>query len=99
MHRPGGHQMVVVENLHESLHLGPLGNLLLAHLRGHFAGITINARHQGMAVQAVRGAVIDILPETARAMRATRVIPDKITQDRPSVEDGVGRYFLYLPSR
>lgn len=60
-HSPGRHQVVVIVNFHKGLYLGPLGNLLLAHAGSDFAWVTINASHQGMAIRAIRGAIINIL--------------------------------------
>lgn len=53
--------MVVVEHLDESLDLGPLGDLLLAHGGGHLAGVAVDACDQSMAVGTVRRAIIDVL--------------------------------------
>lgn len=61
LHSPGGHQVVVVEHLDKGLDLGPLGDLLLAHGGGHFAGIAVDAGHQSVAVGPVGGAVINVL--------------------------------------
>lgn len=61
LYSPGGHQVVVVEHLDEGLDLGPLGNLLLAHGGGHFAGVAVNTSHQSVTVGAVCGAVINVL--------------------------------------
>lgn len=60
-HQPGGHQVVVVEHLDESLDLGPLGHLLLAHGGGHFAGVAVDAGDQSVTVRTVGCAVIDVL--------------------------------------
>lgn len=60
-HAPGGHQVVVVEDLDEGLDLGPLGDLLLAHAGGHLAGVAVDAGDQGVTVGAVSGAVVDVL--------------------------------------
>lgn len=65
-HSPGGHQVIVVVNLHERLDLGPLRYLLLAHGRRHLPRVAINARHQCVAVGPVGGAIIDVLKHTAR---------------------------------
>lgn len=61
LHSPGGHQVVVVEDLDEGLDLGPLGDLLLAHGGGHLAGVAVDAGHQSVAVGSVGGAVINVL--------------------------------------
>lgn len=53
--------MVVVEHLDEGLDLGPLGHLLLAHAHHHFAGVAVDAGHQGVTVGAVSCAVVDVL--------------------------------------
>lgn len=60
-HGPGGHQVVVVEHLDEGLDLGPLGDLLLAHGGGHFAGVAVDAGDQGVTVGAVSCAVVNVL--------------------------------------
>lgn len=54
--------MVVIEHLDEGLDLGPLGDLLLAHVGGHLAGVAVDACDQSVAVRTVSGAVIDVLP-------------------------------------
>jgi len=62
IHRvPCGHEVVVVINFHKGLDLGSLGDLLLAHGSCHFPGIAVNSSHQGMAVRAVRGAIVNVL--------------------------------------
>lgn len=53
--------MVVVEHLDEGLDLGPLGNLLLAHGRGHLTGIAVDACDQSVAVRTVSCAIINVL--------------------------------------
>lgn len=64
IHRvPCGHEVVVVINFHKGLDLGSLGDLLLAHGSCHFPGIAVNSSHQGMAVRAVRGAIVNVLDE------------------------------------
>lgn len=60
-HQPGGHQVVVVEHLDESLDLGPLGHLLLAHGGGHLAGVAVDAGDQSVTVRTVGCAVVDVL--------------------------------------
>ena len=50
---PGGHQVVVVVHLDEGLDLGAFGNLLLAHGRGHLAGVAVDPGDQSVAVGAV----------------------------------------------
>lgn len=64
--------MVVVEHLHERLDLGPLGDLLLAHGGGHFAGVAVDAGHQSVAVGTVGGAVVDVLHTGDRNRVRTR---------------------------
>ena len=59
----GGHEVVVVEHLDESLDLGPLGNLLLAHGCGHFTGIAVNACDQSVAVRTVGCAIVNVLDD------------------------------------
>lgn len=54
--------MVVVENFDKSLDLGSLGDLLLAHGGGHLPGVAVDAGDQSVAVGAVGGAVVNILP-------------------------------------
>ena len=62
IHRvPCGHEVVVVINFHKGLDLGSLGDLLLGHVSCHFPGIAVNSSHQGMAVRAVRGAIVNVL--------------------------------------
>lgn len=53
--------MVVVENLDESLDLGPLGDLLLAHGGGHLTRVAVDACNQSVAVRTVGRTVIDVL--------------------------------------
>lgn len=53
--------MVVVEHLDEGLDLGPLGDLLLAHGRGHLTGIAVDACDQSVAVRTVSCAIINVL--------------------------------------
>lgn len=57
----GGHEVVVVEHLDESLDLGPLGNLLLAHCCGYLTGIAVDACDQSVAVRTVCCAIINVL--------------------------------------
>ena len=47
---PGGHDVVQVDVLHERLHVGPLLDLLLAHLLGHLPGASLETGHQGVGV-------------------------------------------------
>lgn len=54
--------MVVVENFDESLDLGSLGDLLLAHGGGHLTGVAVDAGDQSVAVGTVGGAVVNVLP-------------------------------------
>ncbi len=60
-HRPGGHEVVVVEHLDEGLDLGPLGDLLLAHGCGHLTGIAVDACDQSVAVRTVGCAIVNVL--------------------------------------
>lgn len=53
--------MVVVEHLDEGLDLGPLGDLLLAHAGGNFAGVAVDSGDQSVTVRTVGCAVIDVL--------------------------------------
>ena len=61
--------MVVVVHLDESLDLGPLGDLLLAHGGGHLAGVAVDAGDQSVAVGSVGGTVIDVLQWRRRVRR------------------------------
>lgn len=55
--------MVVVEELDEGLDPGSPLDLLLAHVLGHLAWVTVNAGHEGVAVWTVRAPIIVILRE------------------------------------
>jgi len=58
VHRlPCGHEVVVVINFHKGL--GSLDDFLLARGSCHFSGTVVSSSHQGMAVRAVWGAIIN----------------------------------------
>lgn len=58
---PGGHEMRVVDDLEERLHLVALLNLLLAHAARHLAGVAVDASHQRVAVGLFRRTLVVIL--------------------------------------
>jgi len=57
---PGGHHVVVVDNLDERLDLGTLGNTLLAHVLGDLEGVTLDTSDDGVTVTALLGTLIDM---------------------------------------
>jgi len=57
---PGGHQVVVVDNLDERLDLGALGDTLLAHVLGDLEGVTLDTGDNGMSITAFLGTIIDM---------------------------------------
>lgn len=81
---PGGHEVVVVENFDESLDLGSLGDLLLAHGGGHLTGVAVDACDQSVAVGTVGGAIVDVLGRSV-----TNHVPSDhlLKQDEEDEED------------
>ena len=57
---PGGHQVVVVDNLDERLDLGTLGDALLAHVLGDLEGVTLDTSNDSVTVTALLGTLIDM---------------------------------------
>ena len=60
---PGGHQVVVVDGLHEGGDLGLLGDLLLAHRLGDLLGVLVDASNDGVTVGASLGTVVAVLDD------------------------------------
>ena len=59
-HLPGGHDVVVVDDLDERLDLGTLSDALLAHVLGDLEGVTLNTGNKGVAITTLLGSLIDM---------------------------------------
>jgi hypothetical protein len=57
------HEVIVIDGLEEGFHFTPLGDALLAHSRGDFAGVALDAGDEGVAVRVALCAVIEGLED------------------------------------
>jgi len=61
---PSGHEVVVVDDLHERLDLGALGNALLAHAAGDLEGVALDASNDSVAVFALLQIYVSFPPRS-----------------------------------
>jgi hypothetical protein len=59
--------MIVIDGLEEGFHFTPLGDALLAHSGGDFAGVALDAGDEGMAIGMALCAVVKGLEDDSFA--------------------------------
>jgi len=72
----GRHQMIVVQALQERLDLGLLLQLVLAHLLGHLAGVSVDAGNERMTEGFLRGTIVRGLDDDGLATSVTSTKDD-----------------------